>query len=64
MASQPLLPEQAVEMNRCVHVRDAVFGKQHDLHAALVEEINQVADDGVNRMQVGNNGGIDFAGAT
>ena len=52
------LAKFAVQMNRRVHVRDAVFGKQNDLHAARVKEIQQVADDGVNRAEVGNEGGI------
>ena len=56
-----LLAENPVEMNRRVHVRDAVFGKQNDLHAAPVEEINQVADDGINLAQVAVNCGIDGA---
>ena len=55
-----VLAEEAIQVNRRVHVRDAVFGKQNHLHRTLVEKINQVADDGVNRAQVGNDGGIEL----
>ena len=40
-------------MNRRVHIRDAVFGKQNDLHPAFVKKINQVSHDGINRAQIG-----------
>ncbi len=53
-----MLAKNSVEMNRRVHVRDAVFGKQNDSHIALAEEVNQIADNGVNRAQIGNDGGI------
>ena len=58
-----LLAEQAVEMNRRIHVRDAVFGKQDHLDIARTEVIQQVADDGINRALVGNEGGIDLVAA-
>ena len=54
------LAENPVEMHRRVHVRDAVFGKQNDLHAALAKKINQVADDGINLAQVAVDCGIQF----
>ena len=53
-----MLPKQPVEMNRAADVRDAVFGKQNDFHAALVKKINLVTDDGVNGAEVRDDGGI------
>ena len=56
---QPTVPaKNPVEMNRCIHVRDAVFGKQNDLHAAPAKKINQVADNGIHLAQIAVDGGI------
>ena len=58
------LAEKPIQMHRRIHVRDAVFGKQNHLHAALAEKVNQVADDDINVTQVADDGGIDFVEPT
>src|SRR5579862_2880658 len=55
-----LLPKNPVEMNRRVHVRNAVFGKQNHLYATLVKKMDEVANDGVNRLQIGNDNRINL----
>ena len=54
-----MLPKQPVQVNRRVHIRDAVLREQYDLHVTRPEKIQQPADDGINRAQVGKEGGID-----
>jgi len=48
----PLLPEEAVQMNRPVHRRHSVLGEQNNLHFPVMEKRNQVAGDGVNPRQI------------
>ena len=47
-----LFAEQAVQMDRSVHLGDAVFGEQHHVNAAPFEEVDQVPDDFIDLMQV------------
>ena len=47
-----LLPKDAVEVDGLVHGRDAVFGEQDDLHVALLEEEDELADEVVNEREV------------
>ncbi len=53
-----LLAEDPVQMNRSIHVGNAVFRKQNHFHTALGERINQAADNGVNLAQVAVNGRV------
>ncbi len=51
-ADPAALAQGTVDVDGLVYLGDAVFGKQYDLNVSAFEEVDQLADDGVDRLQV------------
>src|SRR2546425_9247410 len=50
-------------MNRSIHLADSIFGNQDDLDGLCLKEINQIAGNDINRMQVWDDGGVNLVAA-
>ncbi len=53
-----VLAQEAVHVDGSINRSDAVFGEEQDLHGALLEKVDQVADDGIDLPKVLRDGRV------
>src|SRR5579862_6054965 len=49
---ETVFAQHSVDMDRSIHLRDAVFGEQNYLHHPFLEKVNQLTDDRVDQSQI------------